>query len=227
MAKRAPGQSASTAWAMTCAVEWRRTSRPSSLSAVTMRTFAPSCSGAPRSASSPSTSAATAAAGEAPSDRRGEVGAGRPARQGTARDPSGRTTVISLTLRRSQVRCYSSGCTRARALDEGLLVREPTGPASTSARHHPHGAAAGHAARPRLGATADDAEQCAPPSRRRRPRRPRRRSPRALPGCRGRRRAAARTVLERRLAASRRSATLEAVLCLGRASSPPTPTTRR
>ena len=41
MAKRAPGQSDSTAWAMTCAVECRRTSRPSSLSAVTMRTLRP------------------------------------------------------------------------------------------------------------------------------------------------------------------------------------------
>src|SRR3954466_15604311 len=46
---------------MTCAVEWRNTWRPSSLSPVMMATVAPSGSGRPRSHSSPSTTAATAA----------------------------------------------------------------------------------------------------------------------------------------------------------------------
>ena len=56
-----PGSSWVTAWAMTCAVEWRRTWRPSSVSAVMIDTWAPSWSGRPRSHSSPSTRAATAA----------------------------------------------------------------------------------------------------------------------------------------------------------------------
>src|SRR5215218_3362737 len=46
---------------MTWAVEWRSTLRPSSVLAVTMATRSPSCSGAPRSASTPFTTAATAA----------------------------------------------------------------------------------------------------------------------------------------------------------------------
>src|SRR4051794_14628676 len=46
---------------MTWAVEWRKTWRPSSLSPVMIATLAPSGSGRPRSHSSPSTTAATAA----------------------------------------------------------------------------------------------------------------------------------------------------------------------
>ena len=45
MAYLAPGHSRRTAWAITCAVEWRRTSRPASVSPVTMATWAPSGSG--------------------------------------------------------------------------------------------------------------------------------------------------------------------------------------
>src|SRR4051794_9985492 len=57
----APGKSWVTAWAITCAVEWRRTWRPSSLLSVTMATAAWSGNGRPRSSSDPSTLAATAA----------------------------------------------------------------------------------------------------------------------------------------------------------------------
>ncbi len=61
MAYLAPGQRRRTAWARTCAVEWRSTSRPASESAVTMATWAPSGSGNSRSTSRPSTVARTAA----------------------------------------------------------------------------------------------------------------------------------------------------------------------
>ena len=57
----APGNNWVTACARTCAVEWRRTCRPASLSAVMMPTVAPSTKGTFRSASAPSTMAARAA----------------------------------------------------------------------------------------------------------------------------------------------------------------------
>src|SRR5438445_4573197 len=93
MANLAPGQRSRTAWAITCAVEWRRTARPSSVSAVTMATVAPSGSGRVRSRGWSSTIAATAAfASPRPID---------PARspavlpRGSVRaEPSGRVTVI-------------------------------------------------------------------------------------------------------------------------------------
>src|ERR1700733_784033 len=61
MANLAPGHRRSTAWASTWAVEWRRTSRPASESAVTMATSAPSVRVELRSTSRPSTVATTAA----------------------------------------------------------------------------------------------------------------------------------------------------------------------
>ena len=61
MVNLAPGNSCVTACAITCAVEWRRTWRPSSLLSVTIATVAPSGTGAVRSVSVPSTVAATAA----------------------------------------------------------------------------------------------------------------------------------------------------------------------
>ena len=61
MAKWAPGHSRSTAWARTWAVEWRRTSRPSGVVAVTTVTSAPSGSSRDRSTGTPSKVAATAA----------------------------------------------------------------------------------------------------------------------------------------------------------------------
>ena len=45
MAYSAPGQRRRTAWASTWLVEWRMTSRPSGLVAVTMATWSPSCRG--------------------------------------------------------------------------------------------------------------------------------------------------------------------------------------
>jgi hypothetical protein len=57
----APGNSWVTACAITCAVEWRRMWRPSSVESVTMATAAWSGSGRSRSNSAPSTVAATAA----------------------------------------------------------------------------------------------------------------------------------------------------------------------
>ena len=61
MENLAPGNSWVTAWAITCAVEWRSTWRPSSELLVTMATVEPLCNGTLRSTSSPSTTAATAA----------------------------------------------------------------------------------------------------------------------------------------------------------------------
>ena len=57
-----PGKRASTACAITCAVEWRRTARPSSTPPVTTRTTSPSWSTVPRSTRTPFTSATTASA---------------------------------------------------------------------------------------------------------------------------------------------------------------------
>src|SRR5688500_15687632 len=93
MANLAPGKRSRTAWAMTCAVEWRRTARPSSLSSVTTATLAPSGRGAPRSVDVPSTVTATAAAA-----RRRPMPAARSAPvapSGRERsEPSGRETVM-------------------------------------------------------------------------------------------------------------------------------------
>src|SRR5947209_10988260 len=94
MAYLAPGNRSHTAWAMTWAVEWRRTYRPSSVLSVTTETVAPSGSGVSRSTSRPSTVAATAAlarrlpiddARSAPVDPSGNERA----------DPSGSVTVMS------------------------------------------------------------------------------------------------------------------------------------
>src|SRR5689334_8970714 len=62
MAYFAPGQRSHTAWASTWAVEWRRTVRPSGLSAVTTETVAPSGSGVRRSTGTPSMAPARSAA---------------------------------------------------------------------------------------------------------------------------------------------------------------------
>src|SRR5580704_16107206 len=61
MAYLAPGHRRRTAWAITCAVEWRRTSRPASLVSVTMATRSPWRSSVLRSTSRPFTVATTAA----------------------------------------------------------------------------------------------------------------------------------------------------------------------
>ena len=61
MPKVASGKRSSTAWASTCAVEWRIVYSPRSLSAVTMATRSPSASSVPRSRSVPLISAITAA----------------------------------------------------------------------------------------------------------------------------------------------------------------------
>src|SRR5829696_1065547 len=93
MANLAPGNRSRTTWAMTWAVEWRRTARPSSLSSVTTATLAPSGSGAARSIAVPSTVTATAAAA-----RRRPMPAARSAPvapSGRERsEPSGRETVM-------------------------------------------------------------------------------------------------------------------------------------
>src|SRR5918992_4019547 len=85
-----------TAWAMTCAVEWRRMWRPASVSSVMMATLSPSPSGRPRSTSSLSTVAATAALA-----RRGPIDAATSAAVVPAgywrAVPSGSVIVIGLT----------------------------------------------------------------------------------------------------------------------------------
>ena len=58
----ASGNSCCTAWASTCAVEWRRIDRPSGLPACTGSTASPAASGYARSRSSPFTRAAITAA---------------------------------------------------------------------------------------------------------------------------------------------------------------------
>src|SRR6476646_2046191 len=61
MPRRAEGWTSCTAWASTCAAEWRRTARPSSESMVTGSTASPSASTCARSRSSPPTRATTTA----------------------------------------------------------------------------------------------------------------------------------------------------------------------
>src|SRR5438067_12795856 len=61
MAYLAPGHNCVTAWAMTCAVEWRSTYLPVGVSAVMISTVAPSGRGVVRSASMPLMVTATAA----------------------------------------------------------------------------------------------------------------------------------------------------------------------
>src|SRR4051812_36822810 len=79
---------------MTCAVEWRNTWRPSSLSPVMIATVAPSGSGRPRSHSSPSTTAATAAlASREPIDSATVVAVAPCARERC--EPSGSVIVMS------------------------------------------------------------------------------------------------------------------------------------
>jgi hypothetical protein len=82
---------------MTWAVEWRSTWRPASVSSVTMATLSPSWSGRPRSTSSPSTVAATAALAS-----RDPIDAATSAEvvlAGYSRaEPSGRVIVIGLAI---------------------------------------------------------------------------------------------------------------------------------
>src|SRR5947209_4921221 len=94
MAYLAPGNRSQTAWAMTWAVEWRSTARPSSESAVTIATWAPSGRGRSRSAGAPSMRAATAAlARRGPMEAARSAGVAPPGRRRV--DPSGRRTSIS------------------------------------------------------------------------------------------------------------------------------------
>ncbi len=94
MPKVASGNRSRTAWASTWAVEWRMVYSPRSLSAVTMATRSPSASAAPRSRSSPLTSAITAALASREPMPWARPSAVVPA--GTDRlDPSGRVMVIS------------------------------------------------------------------------------------------------------------------------------------
>src|ERR1035441_2659500 len=94
MAYLAPGQSRVTAWANTCALEWRRISRPRSLLGVTIDTVAPAARGVARSVSSPLTTAARASLA-----RRGPIWAARSSAVAPSARlralPSGSTTSMS------------------------------------------------------------------------------------------------------------------------------------
>src|SRR5438034_328876 len=165
IANFAPGQRSRTAWAITCAVEWRRTARPSSVSAVMMATVAPSGSGRLRSCGRSSTIAATAAfASPRPIDAAKSAAVLPP---GSVRaEPSGRVTVIPpLVLaiagrwyRRSargpllfELRSVEAGNLRQRLVDLQLLAtrhhllraqradelgRSPHTPTGGEERHH-------------------------------------------------------------------------------------------
>src|SRR5437660_234139 len=114
MAYLAPGNRSHTAWAITWAVEWRRTYRPASESAVTMATSAPSGRGAFKSDCAPSTTAASAALRS-----RGPIEAARSAGvepAGRRRlDPSGRRTSMSVGIPGGyrRLRCPLRGILRA------------------------------------------------------------------------------------------------------------------
>ena len=82
----ASGNSCCTAWASTCAVEWRRIDRPSGLPARTGSTTSPAASGYARSRSSPLTRAAITAA--APPSAGGLAAACPPAVSGPAAAPT-------------------------------------------------------------------------------------------------------------------------------------------
>src|SRR5438067_153125 len=117
MAYLAPGNRSQTAWAMTWAVEWRRTYRPSSVLSVTTATVAPSVSGVPRSTSRPSTVAATAAlASPLPID---DARSAAVAPSGSALDePSGKVTLMSAIVGRGYWR-------RDHPLRDGRALRIP------------------------------------------------------------------------------------------------------
>ena len=131
----APGNSWVTAWAMTWAVEWRSTWRPASVSLVMMATRSWSCSGRPRSTSSPSTVAATAAlASRLPIDDATSP-AVVPAGYSRA-EPSGREIVIWSLIAPSSLRARPRPPS-ARSRSSATAALEPRRSAGAETRPRP------------------------------------------------------------------------------------------